>query len=227
MCMEKGTCDVSLFADCTFAPTTAASHSASLTKCYSEGHLWLVCTGPGQLLPSCSAVAVAVLGWFSNQSRRYTQPQLQGEQCCTIPSHLQPNAAACDALPANPLHQARPTLLMLVMLLGFAEAAWSAWWHVGSADLRIVPVQHVHCTSAAGDDLVELEIKVGGMMCGGCTSRVEEALQKAPNVAKVQVCGASVNRHTISCQCLQALVPAWSMCSVLRMGSAALHVGIK
>lgn len=34
---------------------------------------------------------------------------------------------------------------------------------------------------------MELEIKIGGMMCGGCTSRVEEALQKAPGVVKVQV----------------------------------------
>jgi hypothetical protein len=61
----------------------------------------------------------------------------------------------------------------------------------GMSDLQMSNLsdqQHLHCAPTAGDDLVELEIKVGGMMCGGCTSRVEEALQKAPNVAKVQVC---------------------------------------
>ncbi len=34
---------------------------------------------------------------------------------------------------------------------------------------------------------MELEIKIGGMMCDGCTSRVTEVLQKAEGVKSVQV----------------------------------------
>ena len=46
------------------------------------------------------------------------------------------------------------------------------------------------CTTAGSvdDDSLELEIKVKGMMCEGCTGRVQEALQGAsPNVKKVEV----------------------------------------
>ncbi|EFN56470.1 hypothetical protein CHLNCDRAFT_145140 [Chlorella variabilis] len=41
--------------------------------------------------------------------------------------------------------------------------------------------------SAAGDDVVEVQLKVDGMVCEGCSSRVEEALQKMAGVKKVQV----------------------------------------
>lgn len=34
---------------------------------------------------------------------------------------------------------------------------------------------------------MELEIKIDGMMCEGCTSRVEETLKKASGVRKVVV----------------------------------------
>ncbi|KAF5840761.1 hypothetical protein DUNSADRAFT_15619 [Dunaliella salina] len=36
-------------------------------------------------------------------------------------------------------------------------------------------------------DNVEIGLKVGGMMCEGCTSRVTEALQKCESVARVEV----------------------------------------
>ncbi|KAL6763285.1 hypothetical protein V8C86DRAFT_2498026 [Haematococcus lacustris] len=57
--------------------------------------------------------------------------------------------------------------------------------------------------SAEADGTVELEIKVGGMMCDGCTSRVSEALRNAcpgkvvnvevslPELARVEVRASS------------------------------------
>ncbi|GAX83236.1 hypothetical protein CEUSTIGMA_g10662.t1 [Chlamydomonas eustigma] len=41
---------------------------------------------------------------------------------------------------------------------------------------------------AAGlDDTVEIELKIEGMMCGGCTGRVEEALKNVKDVCQVSV----------------------------------------
>jgi hypothetical protein len=40
--------------------------------------------------------------------------------------------------------------------------------------------------SASADDIVEVELKVDGMVCDGCSSRVAEALQKLPGVKQVQ-----------------------------------------
>lgn len=39
----------------------------------------------------------------------------------------------------------------------------------------------------AGDGVVELEVKIEGMKCGGCSSRVEEALSGMAGVAGVRV----------------------------------------
>mmetsp|Transcript_6806 Transcript_6806/g.16979 ORF Transcript_6806/g.16979 Transcript_6806/m.16979 type:complete len:155 (-) Transcript_6806:348-812(-) len=62
-----------------------------------------------------------------------------------------------------------------------------------SSRVASIPSQRgqVQCFSASktpeADDVVELEIKVAGMMCEGCTSRVQEALQKAAPQSKVTV----------------------------------------
>eukprot|EP00195_Chlamydomonas_chlamydogama_P004863 CAMPEP_0202901366 /NCGR_PEP_ID=MMETSP1392-20130828/14213_1 /ASSEMBLY_ACC=CAM_ASM_000868 /TAXON_ID=225041 /ORGANISM="Chlamydomonas chlamydogama, Strain SAG 11-48b" /LENGTH=154 /DNA_ID=CAMNT_0049587917 /DNA_START=82 /DNA_END=546 /DNA_ORIENTATION=+ len=39
----------------------------------------------------------------------------------------------------------------------------------------------------AEDDIIEMEIKVEGMVCGGCSSRVEEALKKLKDVNNAKV----------------------------------------
>lgn len=41
--------------------------------------------------------------------------------------------------------------------------------------------------SAAEEDVVELEIKVEGMVCGNCSARVAEALKKVDKVKSVDV----------------------------------------
>lgn len=42
-------------------------------------------------------------------------------------------------------------------------------------------------TECEEEETVELEIKVDGMMCGGCSTRVEEALKKVEHVKAVEV----------------------------------------
>eukprot|EP00879_Flechtneria_rotunda_P008619 GHRR01009032.1.p1 GENE.GHRR01009032.1~~GHRR01009032.1.p1 ORF type:complete len:182 (+),score=40.98 GHRR01009032.1:244-789(+) len=57
-----------------------------------------------------------------------------------------------------------------------------------SCKLAATPRHHVYCASAnTEENLVELEVKVEGMVCGGCSSRVEEALKGMHHVKAVQV----------------------------------------
>ena len=43
------------------------------------------------------------------------------------------------------------------------------------------------CSAASADEAVELQLKIDGMVCDGCSSRVLEALQKLPGVKSVEV----------------------------------------
>ena len=45
--------------------------------------------------------------------------------------------------------------------------------------------------ACAVDSVIELEVKVAGMQCGGCADRVVEALQ---------VCGLTCMCHTYACE---------------------------
>lgn len=41
--------------------------------------------------------------------------------------------------------------------------------------------------SISEDECIEVELKIEGMVCGGCSGRVEEVIQKMDNVRKVTV----------------------------------------
>lgn len=43
------------------------------------------------------------------------------------------------------------------------------------------------CAASDDSDVVELQLKIDGMVCDGCSSRVLEALQKLPGVKNVAV----------------------------------------
>lgn len=63
--------------------------------------------------------------------------------------------------------------------------------------------QPLHPCALNGADVVEVQLKVDGMVCEGCSSRVEEALQKMAGVKKVrrrsQLQQGSVSRTWCSC----------------------------
>lgn len=52
---------------------------------------------------------------------------------------------------------------------------------------NITAAAAVCCNASSTDDLVELQLKVTGMVCDGCSGRVLEALQKTPGVKDVKV----------------------------------------
>jgi copper chaperone CopZ len=55
----------------------------------------------------------------------------------------------------------------------------------GGPPLRLAAQRRV-LSSTSGSSGIDLEFNVTGMMCDGCTSRVEEELAKKPDVAAVQ-----------------------------------------
>eukprot|EP00775_Hariotina_reticulata_P010902 gene10902-11056_t len=69
------------------------------------------------------------------------------------------------------------------MQLSVAQQFWQEWHPVTA---RLVACSAAGSSESAGSD-VQLEVKVDGMKCGGCSSRVEEALRGMQHVKAVQV----------------------------------------
>ncbi|GBF89436.1 hypothetical protein Rsub_02008 [Raphidocelis subcapitata] len=78
-------------------------------------------------------------------------------------------------------HQARCWVSRQGLLPGQEQALWGCSKRRGSTLCRATG------SDDEGSGTVELDIKVEGMMCGGCTARVEEALKAAPRVRGVAV----------------------------------------